>query len=99
MKVLCVLGKYAYGHASRGLGYEYANFLPALKRLGAEVEVFDSLEREAYAGFPELNRELLSRAFRFRPDVILFVLMHYEIWTETLDVLKEELGAVLLHWA
>ena len=99
MKLLCVLGKYAYGHESRGLGYEYANFLPALKHLGAEVEVFDSLDRAAYAGFPDLNRDLLARALRYRPDVILFVLMHYEIWTETLDILKEELGAVLIHWA
>lgn len=99
MKVLCVLGKYAYGQASRGLGYEHVNFLPALRSLGAEVEVFDSLDRMSYAGFSELNRDLLTRALRFRPDIVLFVLMHYEIWTETLDMLKQNLDTVLVHWA
>jgi len=99
VKILCVLGKYAYGREDRGLGYEYVNFLPALRTLGADVEIFDSLERASYAGFPELNRDLLARALRYRPDVILFVLMHYEIWTETLDILKQELGATLIHWA
>jgi spore maturation protein CgeB len=99
VKVLCVLGKYAYGHASRGLGYEYVNFLPALRKLGAEVEVFDTLDRTAYSGFGELNRELLTKAFQYRPDIILFVLMHYEIWTETLSLLSQELDAALVHWA
>src|SRR5690606_11583875 len=36
---------------------------------------------------------------RYRPDLVLCVLMHYEIWTETLDVLRQELGSVLIHWA
>lgn len=99
MKVLCVLGKYAYGQEHRGLGYEYVNFLPALRDLGAEVEVFDSLDRTTCSGFAELNRDLLAQALHFRPDVIVFVLMHYEIWTETLDILKCKLGASLIHWA
>jgi spore maturation protein CgeB len=99
MKVLCVLGKHAYGRESRGLGYEYVNFLPALRNLGADVEIFDSLDRASYTGFPELNRDLLARAFQYRPDAILLVLMHYEIWTETLDILKRELDATLIHWA
>lgn len=99
MKVLCVLGKYAYGQAGRGLGYEYVNFPAALRNLGFEVEVFDSLDRDAYSGFAELNRDLLAKALPYRPDVILFVLMHYEVWTETLDILKLGLNATLIHWA
>ena len=99
MKVLSVLGKHAYGQASRGLGYEYVNFPPALRNLGSEVEVFDSLDRNGYSGFAGLNRDLLAKALSYRPDIILFVLMHYEVWTETLDILKLELGATLLHWA
>jgi spore maturation protein CgeB len=97
VRILCVLGKHAYGQESRGLGYEYVSFTPALKNLGAEVAVFDSLDRASYAGFPDLNRDLLARALHFRPDVILFVLMHFEIWTETLDLLRQQ--AALIHWA
>jgi len=99
VKVLCVLGKHAYGHAGRGLGYEYVNFLPALRNLGAEVEVFDALDRTGYRGFVELNRDLLTKALRYRPDIVLFVLMHYEVWTETLDILNQKLDAALIHWA
>jgi spore maturation protein CgeB len=99
VKVLCVLGKHAYGDASRGLGYEYINFPPALRNLGFEVEVFDSLDRNSYSGFAELNRDLLAKALLYRPGVVLFVLMHYEVWTETLDILKLELNATLIHWA
>lgn len=99
MKVLCVLGKHPYGDPSRGLGYEYVNFLPALKNIGATVEVFDSLDRTNSAGFAELNHSLLDFALRYRPDVALFVLMHYEVWTETLDLLRQALDATLIHWA
>lgn len=97
MKVLCVLGKNQYGRESRGLGYEYVSFVPALQNIDAEVEVFDSLDRASYPGFAELNRALLAQASCFRPDVILFVLMHFEIWTETLDLLRQK--AALIHWA
>jgi spore maturation protein CgeB len=61
--------------------------------------MFDNLDRNAYSGFAELNRDLLSKAFQYRPDIILFVLMHYEVWMETLDILKLELNAALIHWA
>lgn len=98
MKVLCVTGKHAYGRSNRGLGYEYLNFPPALRNLGFEVEVFDNLDRDTYSGFAELNRDLLTKALRYRPDFILFVLMHYEVWTETLDILRLELDAALVHW-
>ena len=37
MRVLCVFGEHNYGDPNRGEGYEYANFVPALRRLGHEV--------------------------------------------------------------
>ena len=99
MKILGVFGRHNYGAPDRGDGYEYVSFIPALSMLGAEVDFFDSLDRERYSSFAQLNQALLDHAFRFRPDVILFVLMHFEIWTETLDILRQELGATLVHWA
>jgi spore maturation protein CgeB len=98
VRILCALGKYAYGEAARGEGYEHANFLPALGDLGHEVEVFDSLDRSAHADFTSLNRAFLDRVERFRPDLVLCVLMHYELWTETLDVVRRTSAAALLNW-
>jgi len=43
MKTLCVFGQHNYGDPGRGLGYEYTNFIQALKNLGYEVVFFESL--------------------------------------------------------
>ncbi|HZP68449.1 MAG TPA: glycosyltransferase [Pseudolabrys sp.] len=98
MKILCVFGRYAYGDPRRGDGYEYANFLPALAALGHETELFDSFDRSAYVDFAELNQRLLERVAAYRPDVIFFVLMNYEVWSETLDILRAGSPAILVNW-
>ena len=46
MKVLAVFGQYNYGDPHRGEGYEYANFIPTLKRLGYKVNFFESQNRQ-----------------------------------------------------
>ena len=88
MKILCVFGQHAYGDISRGEGYEYVNFLPAFRRLGHEVSFFDSLTRDHYADFSSLNRALLQRVEETSPDVVLCVLMHYEVWLETIRLIR-----------
>lgn len=99
MKILCVFGQHNYGSPERGEGYEYSNFLPALRRLGHEVVFFESFDRSCYVDFADLNLRLLETVQREAPDAILFVLMSYEIWLETLTTLRESSGAVLISWA
>ncbi|SPE21302.1 conserved hypothetical protein [Burkholderiales bacterium] len=99
MKVLCVFGRHNYGVPSRGIGYEYANFLPALERLGHEVVFFESFDRSAWSDFAALNRALLAAAQREQPDVMLFVLLGYEVWTQTLDLLRTPGGPALVNWS
>ncbi len=96
MKILCVFGQHNYGSPERGEGYEYSNFLPALRRLGHEVVFFESFDRSCYVDFADLNLRLLETVQREAPDAILFVLMSYEIWLETLTTLRESSGAVLI---
>lgn len=98
MRLLCVFGRHAYGDPERGEGYEHANFIAPLARLGHEVELFDSLERGTHADFAALNRALVERVQGWRPEVLFCVLMHYEVWTETLDVLRSQLGVAVLNW-
>ena len=88
MKVLCVFGKYQYGDPSRGIGTEYASFVPALKRLGHEVIHFESWNRRRYSNYAELNLAFLEAVERERPDVLLAVQLNYEIWLETLQVIQ-----------
>ncbi len=88
MKILCVFGKHQYGDPARGIGTEYAAFVPTLKRLGHQVLHFESWDRSTYADFVELNRALLNTVEQARPDVLLAVQMNYEIWLETLRIIQ-----------
>jgi spore maturation protein CgeB len=98
MKILCVFGKHQYGDASRGMGIEYTVFIPALTRLGHEVVHFDSWERNRYPSYAELNQALLETIDRERPDVMLTVQMHYELWLETLELIKARGNVATISW-
>ena len=97
MKILCVFGEHNYGDPVRGQGYEYSNFLPALQHLGHELAFFDSFSRSYYKDFAALNRALLEKVDSFQPDLVFCVLMGYEVWLETLMLIRNT-GARLLNW-
>lgn len=98
MRILFITGSYSYGDTKRGEAYEHQNFLPALRRLGHEVEVLDSLERSTYPGFVDLNRAVLAKVEDWRPEVILFVPVLYEIWNETWDIIRRSGIAASICW-
>lgn len=98
MNILCVFGRHAYGDPSRGEGYEYVNFLPALRRLGHQISFFESFSREPYADFAALNRALLRRVEETSPDIVFCVLMQYEVWAETMRLIRSS-GAFLVNWS
>lgn len=99
MKILCVFGEHNYGDPARGEGYEYANFIPALQRLGHEVVFFESLDKARYRDFADLNGAFLTTVERERPDVVFCVLMAYELWIETLAMARDSSKAYFIHWA
>ncbi len=99
MKILCVLGEHNYGDPSRGEGYEYVNFLPALRNLGHEIVFFESLDRSRYRDFADLNRRFLETVQTERPDIIFCVLLLYELWQETLQLVRKYSDALLVNWA
>lgn len=98
MNILCVFGEHAYGDPARGEGYEYVNFLPALRRLGHRISFFESFSREPYADFAGLNRALLKRVEETSPDVVFCVLMQYEVWIETMRLIRKS-GPLLVNWS
>jgi spore maturation protein CgeB len=99
LKILCAFGEYNYGKHERGQGYEFSNFLPALRALGHEVVFFETLDRDRHTDFSHLNRLFLDTVRKERPDVIFCVLMHYELWLETLDIARAMGDATLINWA
>lgn len=99
MKILCVLGEHNYGDPARGECYEHANFLPALRNLGHQVVFLESFNRSSYRDFADLNRQFLKKVQAEKPDIILCVLLGYEIWQETLQLVREGSNAILLNWS
>ena len=99
MKILCVFGEHNYGDPTRGQGYEYSNFIPAFRRLGHEVVFFESLNKEMYASFADLNYRFLITVEKERPDIIFCVLMGYELWLESLELVRKSCESVLINWA
>jgi spore maturation protein CgeB len=99
MKILCVFGEHNYGEPLRGQGYEYTNFIPALRSLGNEVVFFESLNKSKYKDFSDLNISFLKTVEREQPDIILCVLMHYELWSETLNMIRQNSNIFLINWS
>lgn len=97
--MLCVFGEHQYGDPSRGLGTEYAAFIPALRRLGHEVMHFESWNKRIYRDLAELNSKLLGVVDSFRPDVMLTVHMEYELWLETLEIIRARGDVATVTWA
>lgn len=99
MKILCALGEHNYGDPARGECYEHVNFLPALRNLGHQVVFFESFNRNTYLDFADLNRKFLERVRAEKPDIILCVLLGYEIWLETFQLVREGTNAILINWS
>lgn len=98
MKILCVFGKFQYGDQRRGVGTEYAAFIPSLRKLGHEVVHFESWDRSAFRNVAELNLALLDTVDRERPDILFAVQMQYEIFLETLYLIRARGGVATLCW-
>jgi spore maturation protein CgeB len=98
MRILCVFGQHNYGDPRRGEGYEYANFVPALRRLGHDVLFLDSWDRTKHPDFASLNRNFLELVEAERPDFVLSVMFTYEIWLETWELLRDSRITATVNW-
>lgn len=98
MKVLCVFTKFNYGQEARGISIEYASFLPALQRLGHQVEHFETWDPARHPTYAELNAHLIATVRDSRPDLVFTVQRDYELWAETLQQIRHEFHACLVTW-
>ncbi|MBI3761280.1 MAG: glycosyltransferase [Chloroflexi bacterium] len=98
MKILCALARYANGDPAREPSYEYANFLPTLKRLGHGTVFFDTLDRARYADLRQRNAAFLALARQEQPDVLLNVPFMNDVWLETVERIGAETPTATLAW-
>jgi len=99
LKILCALGEHNYGDSKRGESLEHSAFIPALQNLGHEVMMVETWNRLTYPDLAALNEALLNAVEVFRPDILLTVQINYEIWLETLDLIRTRGDVVTLSWA
>jgi len=99
MKILCVFGKNQYGDAQRGESTESFSFLPALRTLGHDVNIFDSWNKSLHQDYAALNMALVERCQQQRPELLLWVALTVEVWLDTLDYLRSTLDIRVIHWA
>lgn len=99
LKILCAFGEHNYGDVARGESPEYAAFLPALRNLGHEVRLVETWNRRAFSDLAALNAALLDAVDAFRPDLLLTVQMNFEIWLETLELIRARGDVITLSWA
>lgn len=67
--------------------------------MGHAVSHFETWDRGKYSSFAELNLDFLETVERQNPDLIFCVLMHYELWLETLEIVRHGCRAVLINWS
>jgi spore maturation protein CgeB len=98
LKIVAALGKYQYGDKSRGIGTEYDAFLPALINLNHTVAHFELWDKTKYRGYADLNESLLRTVIEENPDLLIAVPMNYEIWLETLHLIRKHTKTITICW-
>jgi spore maturation protein CgeB len=98
MRILLVLGRHNYGHPRRGGATEYQAFGGALRALGHEVVHFESWDRTAWRDFAELNGALFDCVRQEQPDVLVLIPLLYEVWLETLDLIRARSPCRIIVW-
>lgn len=99
MNILCAFSQFNYGDRARGQSHEFSHFIPALCRLGNSIDHFETRDRSGSRGFADLNRALLERVERTKPDVIIAAQTHYELWSETWDIIRTGSNCATVNWA
>lgn len=99
MKILCLLGRNAYGDPRRGAGVEFQAFVPALQSLGHDVKIFDSHAKGIFSSYATCNQKLLEAVNLFQPECILNVQFDVEVWIETLLEIRRRNSAILINWS
>jgi spore maturation protein CgeB len=99
MRVLCAFAQYQNGQRQPGFEEPHlVAFLPALRRLGYEVQHFDTQNPTLHATYADLNYALLAEVKRYDPDIIMTVQKDYEVWTDTLLAIRRMGKAALVTW-
>jgi len=95
-KIICALPKFSYGIQNRDYSTEYQSFYPEIKKKFNNTIYFNTLDRDI--SIEDMNKKFLEICLKFKPDYIFMSLANYEIYIETLVMIKKSIKTVLLNW-
>jgi spore maturation protein CgeB len=97
-RVLFVGLRYDYGDITRGLSYEENNFLNSLLNMGYDLIAYDLFASKAKYGKKIANNILKEISFRFKPDIIFFILFKDELDINALLEIRHILKIKTINW-
>ncbi|MEJ5286475.1 MAG: hypothetical protein CH6_2175 [Candidatus Kapaibacterium sp.] len=101
MKIVACCLKYEYGDPTRGLSFEYYNFLDTLIKMenGKHTVIhfpFDEFYKSL--GRNKMNEKLVEVVKEHKPDLVFFFLFNDEFRKDALLYIKNELGIPTFNW-
>ena len=94
-KILCVLPKYSFGDIKKGISPEYNAIYKPIKKNYKKVYFFNSLGSK---NLKKINKDLINRVKKIKPELVFFAISSYEINIETLIEIKKKNKCLLVNW-
>ena len=94
-KILCVMPKYSFGDIKKGISPEYNAIYKPIKKNYEKVYFFNSLSSK---NLKKINRDLINKVKKIKPELIFFAISSYEINIETLIEIKNHNKCLLINW-
>lgn len=96
IKIICALPKYSFGVQDRDYSTEYQSFYPEIKKKFKNTLFFNTLDKGV--SIEKMNKNFLDLCLKFKPDFIFMSLANYEIYIETIVLIKKKIKTILLNW-
>jgi spore maturation protein CgeB len=94
--VLCLMHKHQFGDSLKPISAEYNGIFNSLKKIFKKTYFFETHNRK-YSIY-ENNIKIIEKAKKIKPDIIFCHQSSYEIYKETLQILKSISNPVLINW-
>ena len=95
-KILCLMHKYQFGDSKKPISAEYNGIYKSLKKINDQTYFLDTHNRKKT--IYENNLEILKKVKKIKPDIIFCHQSSYEIYKETLVILKKICDPILINW-
>lgn len=95
-KILCLMHKNQFGDENKPISAEYNGIYKSLKKINRKTYFFDTHEKKN--SIYQNNIAIIKKVKKIKPDLIFCHQSSYEIYKETLEILRNLCDPVLINW-